>query len=148
MKKARLLVPVSVIAAVVLLLMAPVGALAAPNQHGGGHQGGHDGWHNDWNGDWNGNWCDDWADDCYTDWDSNCHGDWHNDWCGDWDDDYSDWDDDCYGGFTYIVRCGDTLGDIGWRYGSSALELARVNGIRNPNLIYPGQSLWIPAGCW
>ena len=47
-----------------------------------------------------------------------------------------------------MVRCGDTLGDIGWRYGSSALELARVNHIRNPNLIYPGQRLWIPGGCW
>ena len=145
MKKARLLVPVSVIAAVVLLLMAPAGALAAPNQHGGEHPGGHDGWHDDWNG----NWCDDWDDDCYSDWDSNCHGDWHNDCRGDWDDDYySDWDDDCYGGFTYIVRCGDTLGDIGWRYGSSALELARVNDIHNPNVIYAGQRLWIPAGCW
>ena len=136
MKKLRLLVPVSVIAAVVLLLMAPAGALAAPNQHGGDH-----GWHDDWNGDW----CDDWDDDCYSDWDNNCHGD-----CsGDWDDEYySDWDNDCYGGFTYIVRCGDTLGDIGWRYGSSALELARVNDIHNPNFIYPGQRLWIPAGCW
>jgi hypothetical protein len=133
MKKARLLVPVSVIAAVVLLLMAPAGALAAPNQHGGEHPGGHDGWHDDWNGDW----------------DSSCHGDWHDDCRGDWDDDYySDWDDDCYGGFTYIVRCGDTLGDIGWRYGSSALELARVNDIHNPNVIYAGQRLWIPAGCW
>jgi hypothetical protein len=125
MKKARLLVPVSVIAAVVLLLMAPAGALAAPNQHGGEHPGGHDGWHDDWNGDW----------------DSSCHGDWHDDCRG-------DWDDDCYGGFTYIVRCGDTLGDIGWRYGSSALELARVNDIHNPNVIYAGQRLWIPAGCW
>jgi LysM repeat protein len=42
------------------------------------------------------------------------------------------------------VRRGDTLGDIGWRYGSSALELARANHVRNPNLIYPGQRLWIP----
>jgi nucleoid-associated protein YgaU len=54
----------------------------------------------------------------------------------------------CTGGFTYVVRCGDTLGDIGWRYGSSALELAQINGICNPNLIYPGQSLWIPYKCW
>jgi LysM repeat protein len=49
------------------------------------------------------------------------------------------------GGFYYTVRWGDTLGNIGWRYGWTASYLARVNGIWNPDLIYPGQVLWIPA---
>jgi LysM repeat protein len=48
-------------------------------------------------------------------------------------------------GFYYTVKCGDTLGNIGWRYGWSAQYLANVNHICNPNLIYPGQVLWIPG---
>jgi len=50
-----------------------------------------------------------------------------------------------HGGFYYTVKCGDTLGNIGWKYGWGALTLARVNGIPNPDRIYPGQVLWIPA---
>jgi len=49
------------------------------------------------------------------------------------------------GGFNYTVKCGDTLGNIGWKYGWGALTLAQVNGIPNPDRIYPGQVLWIPA---
>jgi LysM repeat protein len=49
------------------------------------------------------------------------------------------------GGFYYTVKSGDTLGNIGWKYGWGALTLAQVNGIPNPDLIYPGQVLWIPA---
>jgi LysM repeat protein len=52
------------------------------------------------------------------------------------------------GGFWYTVRCGDTLANIGWRYGWSAAYLAQVNHLCNPNLIYAGQRLWIPGhGC-
>lgn len=43
MKKLRLLVPVSVVAALVLLLMAPAGALAAPSQ--GAKRGGCEEWY-------------------------------------------------------------------------------------------------------
>ena len=50
-----------------------------------------------------------------------------------------------HGGFYYTVKCGDTLGNIGWKYGWGALTLAQVNGISNPDHIYPGQVLWIPA---
>jgi LysM repeat protein len=50
-----------------------------------------------------------------------------------------------HGGFYYTVKCGDTLGNIGWKYGWGALTLAQVNGIPNPDRIYPGQVLWIPA---
>ena len=50
-----------------------------------------------------------------------------------------------HGGFYYTVKSGDTLGNIGWKYGWAAPYFARVNGIPNPNLIYAGQALWIPA---
>lgn len=48
-------------------------------------------------------------------------------------------------GFWYTVKRGDTLGNIGWRFGWSASYLASVNHLCNPNLIYPGQRLWIPC---
>jgi LysM repeat protein len=50
-----------------------------------------------------------------------------------------------HGGFYYTVRCGDTLGNIAARYGWTATYLAQVNGIPNPDRIYAGQVLWIPA---
>jgi LysM repeat protein len=48
------------------------------------------------------------------------------------------------GGFWYTVQRGDTLGNLGWRFGWSASYLANANNICNPNLIYVGQKLWIP----
>lgn len=42
---------------------------------------------------------------------------------------------------TYTVRYGDTLSGIAYRYGVNVYTLARNNGIRNVNLIYPGQKL-------
>jgi LysM repeat protein len=45
---------------------------------------------------------------------------------------------------TYVVRSGDTLYGIAMRYGTTYTELARVNGISNPRLIYAGQRLCIP----
>jgi LysM repeat protein len=45
---------------------------------------------------------------------------------------------------TYVVRRGDTLYGIALRYGTTYTELARVNGISNPRLIYSGQRLCIP----
>jgi LysM repeat protein len=44
---------------------------------------------------------------------------------------------------TYIVRAGDDLKSIAARYGTTWQILAAVNGIINPNLIYPGQRLII-----
>lgn len=41
----------------------------------------------------------------------------------------------------YKVRRGDRLGDIARRNGTTAERLASINGIGNPNLIYPGQIL-------
>ncbi len=44
----------------------------------------------------------------------------------------------------YIVHRGDTLSAIGRRYNTNYLTLARVNGIRNVNLIFVNQRLCIP----
>lgn len=46
---------------------------------------------------------------------------------------------------TYVVRAGDTLGRIAERYGISHSEIARANGLRDPNRIQPGQVLVIPG---
>jgi LysM repeat protein len=45
---------------------------------------------------------------------------------------------------TYVVNRGDTLYSIGRMYGISYEEIARVNSIANPRLIYNGQRLCIP----
>ena len=44
---------------------------------------------------------------------------------------------------TYTVKSGDTLSGIASKYGTTYQELARINNIENPNLIYPGQVLKI-----
>lgn len=44
---------------------------------------------------------------------------------------------------TYIIKSGDTLSGIASRYGTSVSALASLNGINNPNRIYPGQVLKI-----
>lgn len=46
---------------------------------------------------------------------------------------------------TYVVQPGDTLSEIGARFGVDWREIARINGITNPDLIYVGQVLKIPA---
>ena len=47
---------------------------------------------------------------------------------------------------SYTVQSGDTLSGIAAKYGTTYQELAKINGIQNPNLIYPGQVLVITAG--
>lgn len=47
---------------------------------------------------------------------------------------------------SYTVRYGDTLSAIASRYGTSASTLASINGISNPNRIYPGQVLKLSGG--
>lgn len=47
---------------------------------------------------------------------------------------------------TYTVKAGDTLSGIAAKYGTTYQELAKYNGIENPNLIYPGQVIRIPNG--
>ena len=43
----------------------------------------------------------------------------------------------------YVVKSGDTLSEIALRYGTTVNEIARLNGIQNVNLIFPGQVLEI-----
>lgn len=45
----------------------------------------------------------------------------------------------------YVVRRGDTLSNIARRYNTTVYTLVQLNGIRNPNLIYIGQRLRVPA---
>lgn len=47
---------------------------------------------------------------------------------------------------SYTVQSGDTLSGIAAKYGTTYQELAKINGIQNPNLIYPGQVLIINSG--
>ncbi|PZR17317.1 MAG: LysM domain-containing protein [Archangium gephyra] len=49
------------------------------------------------------------------------------------------------GGGSYTVKRGDTLSSIAGRHGTSVSAIARLNNIRNVNLIYPGQNLRIPG---
>jgi LysM repeat protein len=42
---------------------------------------------------------------------------------------------------TYTVQKGDTLSGIASKYGTTYQHLAQINGISNPNVIYPGQVL-------
>lgn len=46
---------------------------------------------------------------------------------------------------TYEVKSGDTLWEIALKYNTTYQEIAKVNHIANPNLIYPGQTFVIPA---
>ena len=50
------------------------------------------------------------------------------------------------GNGTYTVQAGDTLWDIAQRNGTTAQELARVNGLANPDLILPGQQFQLRGG--
>lgn len=44
---------------------------------------------------------------------------------------------------TYVVKAGDTLSEIAQKYGTTYQELARINNIENPDLIYIGQVIKI-----
>ncbi len=48
-------------------------------------------------------------------------------------------------GYWYPVRWGDTLNSIARYTGVSASAIAQANGLRNPNYVYAGQTLWIPC---
>lgn len=43
----------------------------------------------------------------------------------------------------YVVKSGDTLSHIAVRFGTTVNTLVKLNGIQNPNLIYPGQRILI-----
>jgi|GEM_PF-4476646 len=46
----------------------------------------------------------------------------------------------------HTVVAGDTLGNLGWQYHSNALTIAAANSLADPDLIFVGQRLCIPAG--
>ena len=46
---------------------------------------------------------------------------------------------------SYTVKQGDTLRKIGEKYGVTWQDLATINSLKNPNLIYVGQVLCIPG---
>ena len=47
----------------------------------------------------------------------------------------------------YTVKKGDTLWGIGQRYGAALADILAANpGIKNPNLIHPGDRVRIPLG--
>lgn len=50
------------------------------------------------------------------------------------------------GSVTYTIKAGDTLSEVAQRFGVSTSDLAKRNGINNPNLISVGQTLQIEGG--
>ena len=48
--------------------------------------------------------------------------------------------------FEYTVRKGDTLSGIAARFGMSLTDIVKLNGIADPNLIYPGQVIKAVCG--
>ena len=44
----------------------------------------------------------------------------------------------------YVVKSGDTLWKIAKRFGSTVDDIARVNGMENPNKINIGEKIYIP----
>ena len=49
-------------------------------------------------------------------------------------------------GQTYYAKKGDTLRIIAARFGTTVDAILKVNSIPNPNVIYVGQAITIPAG--
>ena len=45
----------------------------------------------------------------------------------------------------YVVKKGDTVYKIAKRYGTTMQAIILANNLRNPDLIYPGQILFIPG---
>ncbi|TGE32668.1 LysM peptidoglycan-binding domain-containing protein [Desulfosporosinus sp. Sb-LF] len=45
----------------------------------------------------------------------------------------------------YVVKKGDSIYKIAKRYGTTMQAIILANNLRNPNLIYPGQILFIPG---
>jgi LysM repeat protein len=47
---------------------------------------------------------------------------------------------------SHVVRSGETLSQIAWRYSTSVQWLMQANGLWNPNYIWVGQRLCVPCG--
>ena len=46
-------------------------------------------------------------------------------------------------GYIYVTRPGDTLWSIAQKFGTTVEDIAKKNGMCNPNMIYPGTRLYI-----
>lgn len=46
----------------------------------------------------------------------------------------------------YVVKSGDTLSYIALKFGTTVNNIAKLNNIKNPNLIFPGQRFVINSG--
>ena len=46
---------------------------------------------------------------------------------------------------SHTVVAGDTLGKIARKYGTTVADLAKINGIKNPNLIHVGKIIYLTA---
>lgn len=49
-------------------------------------------------------------------------------------------------GINYVVKAGDTLHGIAEKYGVSTTAIIQANDLANPNLIFPGDHVNVPAG--
>ncbi|WP_375402434.1 LysM peptidoglycan-binding domain-containing protein [uncultured Sphingomonas sp.] len=49
-------------------------------------------------------------------------------------------------GSSYVVKAGDTLDRIARAHGTTWQTLARINGIADPDRIFPGQAVMLPTG--
>lgn len=49
------------------------------------------------------------------------------------------------GYINYVVKWGDTLESIAYKFGTTVEELVRINQLANPNFIYVGQILKVPG---
>lgn len=49
-------------------------------------------------------------------------------------------------GQTHVVQYGENLSSIAAKYGTTWQELARINALRNPSIIYAGQTLSVTGG--
>jgi len=46
----------------------------------------------------------------------------------------------------YVVQAGDNMGSIAVRFDTTVAAILAANGLSNPDFVYPGQKLIIPAG--
>ena len=56
--------------------------------------------------------------------------------------------DNSCGKILYKIKYGDTLSKLALKYNSSVSEIAKLNNIKNPNIIYAGTTIRIPTCGW
>lgn len=46
--------------------------------------------------------------------------------------------------FSYVIKSGDTLSELALKYHTTVPVLCEINNIKNPNMIYAGNKIFIP----